>query len=425
MKKGREHKRFFFFRVFYDRRMIKKERKRRMLSAMDEWGKLLFLGKVDKKMYEKLKKQKWFCPACKEKVILKNGQIKQAHFAHQSLNHCDCFSESESEEHLAGKLLLAQWCERYQLPYEIEAYLPQLNQRPDLLIDGHYAIEFQCSPLSIKRFCERTQTYRKYGYQVVWIVGEKFHLKTSSTISELQRHFFMLDERMGFYLWQLSVQQATLDCLIKIEESDSNHLCWFMKRWEPKIDSPEQWLSFLENNQFFPMRVYDGEKQSKKIYQRMMRGLHFQQPTLLKLQQQLYEKGQHLLLLDPIYYSFLPGMWFIAGELIEWLLYWWETVQKEETVSGITAAFRHAIEHGLIKMYSLVQSSIDQYLHYFLNEWHRLLEQLCYIERHEDQLFVLREPMPCASFQEVQEKMQTCWQEQQQISASFLRSMVR
>jgi hypothetical protein len=47
-----------------------------------------------------------------------------------------------------------------KLSFQVEAYLPTLKQRPDLLI-GKIAIEIQCSPLPIKRLVERTETYHR------------------------------------------------------------------------------------------------------------------------------------------------------------------------------------------------------------------------------------------------------------------------
>lgn len=395
-----------------------------MLGAKDQQGNLFFLGQSNKSEYKEMKKQAWYCPACEEEVILKSGAIKQAHFAHRSLENCSVFSENESEEHLSGKLFFAEWCNYYQIPYEIEAYLPELNQRPDVLIDGQYAIEFQCSSLSIERFCERTQMYQEHGYHVIWVVGEKFHLKES--VSELQRYFFDFHHSLGFCLWQLSIARAELSCQIKIEkEIESKKINCFSKTWLPDKHSPQEWLDFMANHLFFPMRQYDSGKQATTIYQQLAKNLHFQNPRMMTLQQKLYESGRHLLLLDPIYYSFLPGMWFIDGEIIEWLLFWWENIGNGNSLQEISAHFQLAIDEGEIHIYSLVQVTVDECLDYFLNEWHRLLEQHHYIERIDNCIQILKFPAEQQSNQQTQENIQKLWGEQRQISASFLRSVVR
>ena len=66
------------------------------------------------------------------------------------------FSEGETEEHLSAKELLYEWLTDETI--EIEAYLPDLQQRPDLLV-GKTAIEVQCSALSWSRFVQRTEKY--------------------------------------------------------------------------------------------------------------------------------------------------------------------------------------------------------------------------------------------------------------------------
>ena len=43
---------------------------------------------------------------------------------------------------------------------EIEAYIPEFKQRPDLLVNDKIAIEIQCSHLSMKRLKERTENYQ-------------------------------------------------------------------------------------------------------------------------------------------------------------------------------------------------------------------------------------------------------------------------
>ena len=76
------------------------------------------------------------------------------HFAHLAHSKCTVTTEGETAEHLAGKALLGEFCRLWQVNFEYEVYLPTIKQRPDLLVSTdtrHVAIEFQCSPLSIKR----------------------------------------------------------------------------------------------------------------------------------------------------------------------------------------------------------------------------------------------------------------------------------
>ena len=153
-----------------------------MLVAMTEQQQLFHLtSKFPLDELQRLKKQQsFFCPQCKEQLLLKAGQIKIPHFAHQKNSECDSlFSEGESASHLLGKQQLFHQFSNLQLRPILEPYLPQLQQRPDLLItfkDRQYAIEFQCSPIAHPSFQQRTSGYLRAGITPIWILHtpEKF-----------------------------------------------------------------------------------------------------------------------------------------------------------------------------------------------------------------------------------------------------------
>lgn len=179
-----------------------------MLIAESEKGKQINLSCLSRHEINQLRKTECYCPGCKEELIIKNGSIMMPHFAHKKNSLCLSFSENESEEHLKGKKIMADNCRKYKIEYEVEAYLPELNQRPDLLINHRIAIEFQCSPLSIERFKERTLNYQSLGYQVIWILGNKLQFKDK--ISQLQRQFIYLSKEIGFYVWEMDVEAKTI-----------------------------------------------------------------------------------------------------------------------------------------------------------------------------------------------------------------------
>ncbi len=179
-----------------------------MLIGENKLGELVDLSQKEKKEIGKFRKEGWYCPSCKESLIIKNGDVMCSHFSHKKSSNCTAFSENESREHLLGKKILAENCEKYGVSYKIEAYLPKLNQRPDILIANKYAIEFQCSSLSVERFKERTLAYQKNGYQVIWILGKRLQVKEK--ISSLQQNFVYLSKQIGFYLWELEVETKIL-----------------------------------------------------------------------------------------------------------------------------------------------------------------------------------------------------------------------
>ena len=119
------------------------------------------------------KETEFYCPQCGERLQLKVGSIKIPHFAHYANSNCSSlFSEGESEQHLIGKEQLYQFFKSLKLEVELEPYLPELKQRPDLFISLkklRYASEYQCSPLSDKRFHERNNGYIRNGIYPIWI----------------------------------------------------------------------------------------------------------------------------------------------------------------------------------------------------------------------------------------------------------------
>ncbi|UZN00931.1 competence protein CoiA family protein [Lysinibacillus sp. MHQ-1] len=74
------------------------------------------------------------------------------HFAHHTQNQCSkFFAEGESKLHLQGKIQLFEWLQKLRLKVELEPYLTELSQRPDLLVafdNNNFALEFQCSPIT-------------------------------------------------------------------------------------------------------------------------------------------------------------------------------------------------------------------------------------------------------------------------------------
>lgn len=117
------------------------------------------------------------CPGCQEPVILKKGGKIAPHFAHYARAECQHFSEGETQRHLEGKEKLYFWLKKQGYDVEMEAWLPELKQRPDLLIvidERKIVLEYQCSTISFARLKERHEGYLNNGYEVYWLCGIDF-----------------------------------------------------------------------------------------------------------------------------------------------------------------------------------------------------------------------------------------------------------
>lgn len=219
-----------------------------------------------------------FCPSCHEPVFYKQGKVKLSHFAHFSRKVCNSFSEGETPEHLAGKDFLCNWSQTG----ELEAYLPKLQQRPDILYD-HIAIEVQCSFLPIERFVERTQNYLKHGYYPWWLFGENFSLKNKFT--NLQKAGTYYHRRGGLYLWLSKASEKEIWLVYHIGWHYQRGFFYRVKKWP---------IYSLKLNQLFttipskpPSLQWDAKQYRFFIYKKLGQ----KQRKIVYLQEKLYLLG--------------------------------------------------------------------------------------------------------------------------------------
>lgn len=122
------------------------------------------------------------CPGCGAPVVLHAGSLRAHHFAHLPGAVCAMpQTEAETEEHRTGKLLLARWLRRCLPDADVcvEQYLPETNQRADVLLVGkdpegaqrRVAIEYQCASLPAAEWLRRHRLYRERGTADLWILG--------------------------------------------------------------------------------------------------------------------------------------------------------------------------------------------------------------------------------------------------------------
>lgn len=255
-----------------------------MLSALDEKGRLVSL------LDEISEKQTFTCPACHSPVRLRHGQIMRPHFAHVSLKNCDFYSENESDEHLQLKVALYQDLSQSE-NVTVEAVLPELHQVADVLVNDNLALEVQCSRLSEKRLRERTTSYHKAGFNVLWLLGEKLWL--GERLTPLQRHFLYFSQNMGFHLWELDAKQRLVRLHYLIYED-----------WHGKVHYLTKSCSLSGNLMAFFRLPYQKQKlstydvnQDSNLLSYIQRQLSSRNTSWLKRQEKAYLQGKNLLTL--------------------------------------------------------------------------------------------------------------------------------
>lgn len=301
------------------------ERRLSMLIAKDERENLTYADQAKKETL-------YFCPACCKKVFLKRGTYIAAHFAHYANNNCTSFSEGETLEHLEGKKILYNWFRACNLPVELEPYLKELNQRPDLLIKKgkrRISIEFQCSPLKESDFIERTEGYLSKDIEVIWILGSPF-FKSKKIINTQTRKFIRNQKSM---LFLLSLDTATSSINIWNQFS-SLHRRMTYKKTTFRLDNVNPHnlshiLSTEETNKLFNFQYVkeDHKKLTKKRYD-----------TRSSFFQNLYSLQESLISLPLEVYVRLKDDWLITegDKSILWKLIFLKYIENMGTSSILT-----------------------------------------------------------------------------------------
>ncbi|AOM04375.1 competence protein CoiA family protein [Bacillus cereus] len=145
------------------------------IAKRENGEKIHLLYNCNEELLRRMRQQeRFFCVACGKEVQMKLGKQKSWHFAHKKVDSCLAFYEAESKYHMHGKELLYRWFKRQNFQVDIEYYLPEIKQRPDVFVERagrKIAIEYQCANLAIEQLYKRTYSYWQAGIQVIWIVG--------------------------------------------------------------------------------------------------------------------------------------------------------------------------------------------------------------------------------------------------------------
>ncbi|MEH7308893.1 competence protein CoiA, partial [Neobacillus drentensis] len=166
-----------------------------MLTAQTKKGVTICLGLDYQKeaLLELRSKEEFFCPICGESLLLKLGDQRIFHFAHQRGGNCREFFENETIYHMEGKLQLYHWLIKQKIPSILEYFDREIQQRPDIMFKFNgkkYALEYQCSTIPESIFIKRTQTYLENGYQPIWILSSNQIRRNKNNIVALSNFQF-------------------------------------------------------------------------------------------------------------------------------------------------------------------------------------------------------------------------------------------
>ncbi|WP_414839952.1 competence protein CoiA [Carnobacterium sp. TMP28] len=369
-----------------------------MLVALDEKNELIYAHSLKEVAEEK---SHYYCPNCKESVFLKKGSLKIAHFSHFNQTNCSSFSEGETREHLEGKQLLYEWFTKQGLICQLEAYLPDLNQRPDILVwinkTDAVAIEFQCSSLPMKRMIERTVGYKSKGYDVFWIVGSQF--KLDGKITAFQRLFIYSNDKIKSSLFFLNVAKKTLysysniqqqnatqrivydKCLVKLDKFTLVDVPVLIKKLSAKRREKESETA-AKSNELIQSHHY------------LNQGRMYQTPELISFQKYIYCRGDSLISLpkevylkvtDQVMIKTLPHFWKYI--LLKWLSK--KTIDSVITLKQLDEQINEMIDNKEIIFYEMPLISLEEQKKP-LYSYVRLLVKVAILEEKNSEQWILK-----------------------------------
>lgn len=109
------------------------------------------------------------CPECNSELILRRGKHTVPHFAHKSNSYCfKNVYKKETLAHLASKHHIYSSLNK-KVQIDMEYYLHEIEQIPDILINRKLVIEFQYSPINLDLLASRTAGFMALNLDVIWI----------------------------------------------------------------------------------------------------------------------------------------------------------------------------------------------------------------------------------------------------------------
>lgn len=166
-----------------------------MLQAISDQGEFITPAICSEAEIGRMRGALFYCPDCRAPVILRAGEKVIPHFSHRARVSCSPDSQKgEGEYHRLGKVKLYQWLRQQKLNPALEVYLPQIKQRPDLLVHDKgktFAIEFQCADINQAVWQKRTSGYLQLGIYPIWIIGANRFRRTGRSQMKIQ-HWMLL-----------------------------------------------------------------------------------------------------------------------------------------------------------------------------------------------------------------------------------------
>lgn len=342
--------------------------------------------------------EEFYCPECREKVILKLGSKRIEHFAHQQGAQCSEGHERESAYHMNGKLQLFQRLGELNLYPALEPYFSSIRQRSDISFMQQmkqYALEFQCSAIPLPLLEKRTKNYRKIKASVLWILGGKNIKRTGANKVSLSPfdYYFVTKSPSGIWFLPAYCPQIKMFILLHHFFPISTKNAFVHLTMIPLQRFTFESLSVTTKQNPFSSAEWRKEMHFQKQGMQM-RGMRQYYPLL----EELYLSCLSLSLLPP--YIGLPVSSAILLETppLIWQLYffldhlWQKKAGEHFTVNHLFQGYVKRLERGFLQERTLpLLSDLSPLLPVL--EYTELLEKIGVLEKMNSSTYLLKQTL--------------------------------
>lgn len=352
-----------------------------------EWFSLMNYHNQEQ-LRERRQIESFYCPECKEQVILKMGKKKIPHFAHKKGAACSESYERESEYHLKGKMLLYEWLQSKGVDPIVEPYFKVIAQRPDIgfIHEGiQYAIEYQCSVIPEELFLKRSKNYQKANIIPIWIMAAKNIKRKSDCRAALSEFDYLFLRKSPCHVWMLPAFCPITNNLVIMNHITPITTKNIITQFSIK-NLKSATLSDLLNPRCihsFPIGDWQTEIRKRKNTTTQF-GM-----VQNKYLQELYTHSFIPFLLPPEIGLPVPHAPYIETSIIEWQSYLFiDVLHDREWVSldKVVATFKRRVNNRDVKIRSLPLDS-DGYALLAVKEYIKLLEKMNVLQAVDNNLF--------------------------------------
>ncbi|EAF5658903.1 competence protein CoiA family protein [Listeria innocua] len=302
-----------------------------IFTAKNSNGDIFTITKMN---VERIKQEeRLFCKSCDSPVMIKAGEIKIPHFAHEKATKCAFASEGESEEHLLAKRQIMAWFGFQGIPVELEHYFPAISRQADIYVGDATVIEFQRSSVPISELIQRTMDYLSIGLEVHWILGQTIKKeKGRISLTTFQQAFIQFEQKLGYHFWHYSASDKITTLYYHLTFEKGNRFFASEMKFSSKAPMNEwkQKIARIITRHAYVKRDRELERQKICFYYAKFKK-HGQ------FMQKLYSAGYYLHYLPKEIGVDFEEQFLVMTPAVEWQFDLWETffimLEKGDTFS--------------------------------------------------------------------------------------------